>query len=91
MRVVQEIERPLAQALEGWILQQAVTGLMVGGKLEQAEALCSQVGWKSADAVGCEERHINTSVLRVQLQLPLHLCLHMNNIDISVVDNNQSY
>lgn len=43
VRVVQEIERPLAQALEGWILQQAVTGLMVGGKLEQAEALCSQV------------------------------------------------
>lgn len=91
VRVVQEIERPLAQALEGWILQQAVTGLMVGGKLEQAEALCSQVGWKSADAVGREERHINTSVLRVQLQLTLHLCLHMSNIDIFVMDNNQSY
>lgn len=44
VREVQEIERPLAQALEGWVLQQAVTGLMVGGQLEQAEALCSQVG-----------------------------------------------
>uniref|UniRef100_A0A8C3GAK6 SKI3 subunit of superkiller complex n=1 Tax=Cyclopterus lumpus TaxID=8103 RepID=A0A8C3GAK6_CYCLU len=38
-----EIERPLAQALEGWVLKQAVTGLMLGGQLEQAEALCSQV------------------------------------------------
>lgn len=44
--VVQEIERPLAQALEGWILQQAVTGLILGGQLDQAEALCSQVGYK---------------------------------------------
>uniref|UniRef100_A0A671Y0A7 SKI3 subunit of superkiller complex n=1 Tax=Sparus aurata TaxID=8175 RepID=A0A671Y0A7_SPAAU len=35
--------RPLAQSLEGWVLQQAVTGLMLGGQLEQAEALCSQV------------------------------------------------
>lgn len=41
---VEEIERPLAQSLEGWVLQQAVTGLMLGGQLEQAEALCSQVG-----------------------------------------------
>uniref|UniRef100_A0AAQ4RWZ0 SKI3 subunit of superkiller complex n=1 Tax=Gasterosteus aculeatus aculeatus TaxID=481459 RepID=A0AAQ4RWZ0_GASAC len=40
---VEEIERPLAQALEGWVLKQAVTGLMRGGQLEQAEALCSQV------------------------------------------------
>lgn len=48
VRVVHEIERPLAQALEGWILQQAVTGLMVGGKLEQAEALCSQVRCKNS-------------------------------------------
>uniref|UniRef100_A0A8D3CQX3 SKI3 subunit of superkiller complex n=1 Tax=Scophthalmus maximus TaxID=52904 RepID=A0A8D3CQX3_SCOMX len=38
-----EIERPLAQTLEGWVLQQAVTGLMLGGQLDQAEALCSQV------------------------------------------------
>uniref|UniRef100_A0A8C4E6U4 SKI3 subunit of superkiller complex n=1 Tax=Dicentrarchus labrax TaxID=13489 RepID=A0A8C4E6U4_DICLA len=38
-----EIERPLAQTLEGWVLQQAVSGLMLGGQLEQAEALCSQV------------------------------------------------
>lgn len=55
VRVVQEIERPLAQALEGWILQQAVTGLMVGGKLEQAEALCSQVTCKNADTVDHED------------------------------------
>ncbi|CAG00393.1 unnamed protein product [Tetraodon nigroviridis] len=40
---VEEIERPLAQSLEGWVLQQAVTGLMMAGQLEQAEALCSQV------------------------------------------------
>uniref|UniRef100_A0A8D3BWL5 SKI3 subunit of superkiller complex n=1 Tax=Scophthalmus maximus TaxID=52904 RepID=A0A8D3BWL5_SCOMX len=40
---VREIERPLAQTLEGWVLQQAVTGLMLGGQLDQAEALCSQV------------------------------------------------
>lgn len=40
---VEEIERPLAQTLEGWVLQQAVTGLMLGGQLDQAEALCSQV------------------------------------------------
>uniref|UniRef100_A0AAQ5Y197 Tetratricopeptide repeat domain 37 n=1 Tax=Amphiprion ocellaris TaxID=80972 RepID=A0AAQ5Y197_AMPOC len=38
-----EIERPLAQTLEGWVLQQAVTGLMLEGQLEQAEALCTQV------------------------------------------------
>uniref|UniRef100_A0A3Q3WEK4 Uncharacterized protein n=1 Tax=Mola mola TaxID=94237 RepID=A0A3Q3WEK4_MOLML len=45
MAVVSEkgMQRPLAQALEGWVLQQAVTGLMLGGQLEQAEALCSQV------------------------------------------------
>uniref|UniRef100_A0A4W6GAK8 SKI3 subunit of superkiller complex n=1 Tax=Lates calcarifer TaxID=8187 RepID=A0A4W6GAK8_LATCA len=29
--------------LEGWVLQQAVTGLVMGGQLEEAEALCSQV------------------------------------------------
>nr|XP_046243032.1 tetratricopeptide repeat protein 37 isoform X2 [Scatophagus argus] len=43
VRIVEEIERPLAQSLEGWVLQQAVTGLMLGGQLDQAEALCSQV------------------------------------------------
>ncbi|XP_038559572.1 tetratricopeptide repeat protein 37 [Micropterus salmoides] len=43
VRSVEEVERPLAQTLEGWVLQQAVTGLTLGGKLEQAEALCSQV------------------------------------------------
>lgn len=46
VRSVEEIERPLAQSLEGWVLQQAVTGLMLGGQLEQAEALCSQVGYQ---------------------------------------------
>uniref|UniRef100_A0A3B4ZEE7 Arylsulfatase family member K n=1 Tax=Stegastes partitus TaxID=144197 RepID=A0A3B4ZEE7_9TELE len=43
VRSVEEIERPLAQSLEGWVLQQAVTGLMLEGQLEQAEALCTQV------------------------------------------------
>uniref|UniRef100_A0A4W6G7G6 SKI3 subunit of superkiller complex n=1 Tax=Lates calcarifer TaxID=8187 RepID=A0A4W6G7G6_LATCA len=43
LRSVEEIERPLAQTLEGWVLQQAVTGLVMGGQLEEAEALCSQV------------------------------------------------
>ncbi|XP_071338724.1 superkiller complex protein 3 [Trachinotus anak] len=43
VRSVEEIERPLAQTLEGWVLQQAVTGLTLAGQLEQAEALCSQV------------------------------------------------
>lgn len=40
---VGEIERPLAQSLEAWVLQQAVTGLMLEGQLDQAEALCMQV------------------------------------------------
>ncbi|XP_061623240.1 tetratricopeptide repeat protein 37 isoform X1 [Phyllopteryx taeniolatus] len=43
VRSVEEIERPLAQSLEGWVLQQAVSGLMLSGQLQQAEALCSQV------------------------------------------------
>ncbi|KAM9744682.1 tetratricopeptide repeat protein 37 [Menidia menidia] len=43
VRSVAEIERPLAQSLEGWVLQQAVTGLTLEGQLEQAEALCTQV------------------------------------------------
>lgn len=46
VHTVAAIERPLAQTLEGWVLQQAVTGLMLGGQLEQAEALCSQVGYE---------------------------------------------
>uniref|UniRef100_A0A8D0CWE5 SKI3 subunit of superkiller complex n=1 Tax=Sander lucioperca TaxID=283035 RepID=A0A8D0CWE5_SANLU len=33
----------LTQTLEAWVLQQAVTGLTLGGQLEQAEALCTQV------------------------------------------------
>lgn len=49
MAVVEQIERPLAQTLEGWVLQQAVSGLMLGGQLEQAEALCSQVGYEHSD------------------------------------------
>ncbi|XP_041855524.1 tetratricopeptide repeat protein 37 [Melanotaenia boesemani] len=40
---VEEIERPLAQSLEGWVLQQAVAGLMMDGQLDKAEALCTQV------------------------------------------------
>ncbi|XP_061842584.1 tetratricopeptide repeat protein 37 [Nerophis lumbriciformis] len=38
-----ETERPLAQSLEKWVLQQAVSGLLLSGQLDQAEALCSQV------------------------------------------------
>ncbi|XP_046697752.1 tetratricopeptide repeat protein 37 isoform X2 [Silurus meridionalis] len=33
----------LAQALEGWVLQQAVSGLKQSGQYDEAEALCSQV------------------------------------------------
>lgn len=51
MHNVEEIERPLAQTLEGWVLQQAVTGLMQGGQLEQAEALCSQVRYKNLHTI----------------------------------------
>ncbi|KAK7934129.1 hypothetical protein WMY93_005025 [Mugilogobius chulae] len=43
VRSVQNIERPLAQMMEAWVLQQSVTGFMLRGELEQAEALCSQV------------------------------------------------
>uniref|UniRef100_A0A3B3W316 SKI3 subunit of superkiller complex n=1 Tax=Poecilia latipinna TaxID=48699 RepID=A0A3B3W316_9TELE len=43
VRSVEETERPLTEALEGWVLQQAVSGLMQQGQLEQAEALCTQV------------------------------------------------
>uniref|UniRef100_A0A3Q2QUL0 SKI3 subunit of superkiller complex n=1 Tax=Fundulus heteroclitus TaxID=8078 RepID=A0A3Q2QUL0_FUNHE len=43
VRSVEEMARPLAQALEGWVLQQAVAGLVQQGQLEQAEALCMQV------------------------------------------------
>ena len=43
VRCVEEVDRPLAQALEGWVLQQAVTGLTLRGELDQAETLCSQV------------------------------------------------
>uniref|UniRef100_A0AAQ5YSF1 Tetratricopeptide repeat domain 37 n=1 Tax=Amphiprion ocellaris TaxID=80972 RepID=A0AAQ5YSF1_AMPOC len=60
LRNVEEIERPLAQTLEGWVLQQAVTGLMLEGQLEQAEALCTQVG--------CEHTHMMLSLRQVQCQ-----------------------
>ncbi|KAK2837420.1 hypothetical protein Q5P01_014632 [Channa striata] len=43
VRTVEVIDRPLAQSLEGWVLQQAVTALIQEGQLEQAEALCTQV------------------------------------------------
>uniref|UniRef100_A0A8C5ICC9 Tetratricopeptide repeat domain 37 n=1 Tax=Gouania willdenowi TaxID=441366 RepID=A0A8C5ICC9_GOUWI len=42
VRNVEELERPLAQSLEGWVLQQAVSGLTLEGRVEQAEALCTQ-------------------------------------------------
>ncbi|XP_037339604.2 tetratricopeptide repeat protein 37 [Pungitius pungitius] len=60
---VEEIERPLAQALEGWVLKQAVTGLMLGGQLEQAEALCSQVL-----SVSPEHPEVMLSLRQVQCQ-----------------------
>ncbi|XP_054630521.1 tetratricopeptide repeat protein 37 isoform X1 [Dunckerocampus dactyliophorus] len=43
VRSIAETEHPLAPSLEGWVLQQAVSGLMLSRQLEQAEALCSQV------------------------------------------------
>ncbi|XP_072289660.1 tetratricopeptide repeat protein 37 [Eucyclogobius newberryi] len=43
VRSVEDIERPLTQLLEAWVLQQSVSGLALRGELEQAEALCSQV------------------------------------------------
>uniref|UniRef100_A0A3P8YLR4 Tetratricopeptide repeat domain 37 n=1 Tax=Esox lucius TaxID=8010 RepID=A0A3P8YLR4_ESOLU len=43
VRCMEVVERLLAQALEGWVLQQAVTGLTKAGQLQEAEALCSQV------------------------------------------------
>uniref|UniRef100_A0A6Q2Y8Y9 Tetratricopeptide repeat domain 37 n=1 Tax=Esox lucius TaxID=8010 RepID=A0A6Q2Y8Y9_ESOLU len=43
LRCMEVVERLLAQALEGWVLQQAVTGLTKAGQLQEAEALCSQV------------------------------------------------
>ncbi|KAJ8380559.1 hypothetical protein SKAU_G00013370 [Synaphobranchus kaupii] len=36
-------EKPLAQALQSWVLQQAVTGLKQAGQRSEAEALCTQV------------------------------------------------
>lgn len=57
------IERPLAQALEAWVLQQAVAGLTLEGRLEEAEALCSQVL-----SVSPEHPAVVLSLRRVQCQ-----------------------
>ncbi|KAJ0041718.1 hypothetical protein NL108_008022, partial [Boleophthalmus pectinirostris] len=43
VRAVENIEQPLAQMLEAWVLQQSITGLVFRGELDHAEALCSQV------------------------------------------------
>uniref|UniRef100_A0A665TFM9 Tetratricopeptide repeat domain 37 n=1 Tax=Echeneis naucrates TaxID=173247 RepID=A0A665TFM9_ECHNA len=75
MTVVSEkgvfIERPLAQSLEGWVLQQAVTGLMLAGQLEQAEALCSQVL-----SVSPEHPAVMLSLRQVQCQRLLLASAH---------------
>uniref|UniRef100_A0A8C1HNC8 SKI3 subunit of superkiller complex n=2 Tax=Cyprinus carpio TaxID=7962 RepID=A0A8C1HNC8_CYPCA len=43
MKGLQAEDGLLAQALEGWVLQQTVTGLKQSGQYDQAETLCSQV------------------------------------------------
>ncbi|XP_077571845.1 tetratricopeptide repeat protein 37 isoform X2 [Stigmatopora nigra] len=43
VRHVDGQELPLVESLEGWVIQQAVSGLMLSGQLDQAEALCSQM------------------------------------------------
>uniref|UniRef100_A0A8C5AJX7 SKI3 subunit of superkiller complex n=1 Tax=Gadus morhua TaxID=8049 RepID=A0A8C5AJX7_GADMO len=63
VRCVEEIERPLAQALEAWVLQQALAGLTLGGRLDEAEALCAQVL-----SVSPEHPAIVLSLRRVQCQ-----------------------
>lgn len=63
VRSVEEMERPLAQALEAWVLQQAVAGLMQQGQLEQAEALCAQVL-----SVSPEHPAVMLSLTQVQCQ-----------------------
>uniref|UniRef100_A0AAQ5XSY8 Tetratricopeptide repeat domain 37 n=1 Tax=Amphiprion ocellaris TaxID=80972 RepID=A0AAQ5XSY8_AMPOC len=64
-----EIERPLAQTLEGWVLQQAVTGLMLEGQLEQAEALCTQKKCKETVLnVSPEHPAVMLSLRQVQCQ-----------------------
>uniref|UniRef100_M4AYA2 SKI3 subunit of superkiller complex n=1 Tax=Xiphophorus maculatus TaxID=8083 RepID=M4AYA2_XIPMA len=63
VRSVEEMERPLTQALEGWVLQQAVSGLMQQGQLEQAEALCTQVL-----NVSPEHPAVMLSLMQVQCQ-----------------------
>ncbi|KAG9354326.1 hypothetical protein JZ751_001031 [Albula glossodonta] len=42
VKAVEAQEKPLAQALESWVLQQAVTGLKQAGQRAEAEALCTQ-------------------------------------------------
>ncbi|XP_077457540.1 tetratricopeptide repeat protein 37 isoform X2 [Stigmatopora argus] len=43
VRHVDGLELSMVESLEGWVLQQAVSGLMLSGQLDQAEALCSQM------------------------------------------------
>ncbi|KAJ8262998.1 hypothetical protein COCON_G00154550 [Conger conger] len=40
---VEDQEKPQAQALQSWVLQQAVTSLKQAGQRSEAEALCTQV------------------------------------------------
>ncbi|KAI1900403.1 hypothetical protein AGOR_G00049590 [Albula goreensis] len=42
VKAVEAQEKPLAQALESWVLQQTVTGLKQAGQRAEAEALCTQ-------------------------------------------------
>uniref|UniRef100_A0A4W4G194 Tetratricopeptide repeat domain 37 n=1 Tax=Electrophorus electricus TaxID=8005 RepID=A0A4W4G194_ELEEL len=49
MTLVSEKDGVLAQALESWALQQAVTALQQSNQYDQAEALCSQVLRVSSD------------------------------------------
>ncbi|XP_048838840.1 tetratricopeptide repeat protein 37 [Brienomyrus brachyistius] len=43
VKVVEAVERPQAVALEGWALQQAVSGLRQAGRHVEAESLCTEV------------------------------------------------
>lgn len=63
VRCVEDTDRPLAQMLEGWVLQQSVTGLVLRGELDQAEALCSQVL-----SVSPEHTDVMLSLRQVQCQ-----------------------
>ncbi|KAJ3604243.1 hypothetical protein NHX12_028984 [Muraenolepis orangiensis] len=76
VRHVEEIERPLAQALEAWVLLQALAGLTLGGRLEEAEALCSQGLGVSAEASLLSLRRVECHRLLLAnggSALPLHV------------------